>query len=60
MSYTVEKAFYHDKPIPGFLAEKIIQLLGSRQPEHLGGQEVPVPFGLTAIHPGEHYIEAHN
>ncbi len=56
----MEKAFYQDKPIPRFLAEKIIQLLGSRQPEHLGGQEVPVPFGLTAIQTGEHYIEAHN
>jgi len=58
MSYTVEKAFYQDKPIPRFLAEKIIQLVGSRQPEHVGGQEMPVPFSLKAIQTGEHYIEA--
>lgn len=60
MSYAVEKAFYQDKPIPRFLAEKIIQLVGSRQPEHMGAQEMPVPFGLTAIHTGEHYIEGQN
>jgi hypothetical protein len=60
MSYAVEKAFYQDKPIPRFLAEKIIQLVGSRQPEHMGGQEMPVPFGVTAIHTGEHYIEGQN
>ena len=60
MSYVVEKAFYQDKPIPRFLAEKIIQLVGARQPEHMGGQEMPVPFGLTAIRTGEHYVEAQN
>jgi len=60
MSYTIEKAFYQDKAIPHFVAEKIVQLVGSQQPEHMGGQEMLVPFGLTRIQTGEHYIEAQN
>jgi hypothetical protein len=60
LSYTVEKAFYQDKAIPHFLAEKIIQLVGSRQPEHVSGQAMAVPFGLTRIRTGEHFVEAEN
>jgi hypothetical protein len=58
MSYSVEKAFYQNKSLPRFLAEKIIQIIGSRQPEHLGGQEMAVPFGLRRIQTSEHYIDA--
>jgi outer membrane protein OmpA-like peptidoglycan-associated protein len=58
ISYKVEKAFYQDKNLPHWLAEKIIQTIGARQPENLGGQEMPVPFRLRRIQTGEHYIEA--
>ena len=57
-SYQIEKAFYQDKSLPHWLAEKIIQTIGARQPEKLGGQEMPVPFGLRRIQTGEHYVEA--
>jgi outer membrane protein OmpA-like peptidoglycan-associated protein len=60
VSYKVEKAFYQNKVIPLFIAEKIIQIVGGRQPERLDGQEMAAPFGLTRIQTGEHYIEAEN
>lgn len=58
ISYQIEKALYQDKNLPHWLAEKIIQTIGARQPEKLGGQEMPVPFGLRRIQTGEHYVEA--
>lgn len=58
--YKVEQAFYQNKSLPHWLAEKIIQTIGARQPENLGGTEMPVPFGLRQIQTGEHYIEADN
>jgi hypothetical protein len=60
LSYNVEKAFYQNKRIPHFLAEKIIQTIGARQPENAGGTEIATPFGLTRIQTGEHYVEAQN
>jgi flagellar motor protein MotB len=59
VSYSVEKAFYQDKSIPRFVAEKIVQIIGSRQPES-GGEGMAVPLGLRRIETGEHYIEAEN
>ena len=58
LSYKVEKAFYQDKSLPHWLAGKIVQTIMQRQPENLGGREIPVPFGLRRIETGEHYIEA--
>jgi hypothetical protein len=59
--YKIEKAFYQDKILPHFVAEKIIQTLGARQPEGFGAdQEMPLPSGLKWVHTGEHYIEAEN
>jgi len=58
ISYKVEKAFYQDKNLPLWLAEKIIQTLGARQPENFGGEQMLVPFGLRRIETGEHYIDA--
>jgi hypothetical protein len=57
----IEKAFYQEKNLPHFLAEKIVQTLGARQPEGFGSDdEMLLPFGLRRIHTGEHYIEAEN
>jgi len=58
VSYKVEKAFYQDKSLPHWLAERIMQTIAVQQPENLGGQKIPVPFGLRRIQTGEHYIEA--
>jgi outer membrane protein OmpA-like peptidoglycan-associated protein len=60
LGYKIEKVFYQNKPLPHMLAEKIIQVIGSRQPENAGGQEMPVPFALQRIETGEHYVEAEN
>jgi outer membrane protein OmpA-like peptidoglycan-associated protein len=60
ISYKIEKAFYQDKSLPQWLAEKIIQTIGARQPENFGGDEMPAPLGLRRIQTGEHYIEAEN
>ena len=57
ISYKVEKAFYQDKNLPLWLAEKIVQTVGAQQPENLGGEEMRVPFALRRIETGEHYIE---
>lgn len=60
VSYKIEKAFYQDKALPLFVAEKIVQLLGARQPENVEGQAVKIPLGLKQIRTGQHYIEAGN
>jgi hypothetical protein len=60
ISYKIEKAFYQDKSLPQWLAEKIIQTIGARQPENFGGNEMPAPLGLRRIQTGEHYVEAEN
>jgi outer membrane protein OmpA-like peptidoglycan-associated protein len=60
VSYKIEKALYQDKTLPVFLAEKIIQTLGARQPEGLNDRDMALPFGLRRAHTGEHYIEAEN
>jgi outer membrane protein OmpA-like peptidoglycan-associated protein len=61
VGYKIEKAFYQEKALPHFVAEKIIQTLGARQPEGFGAdQEAPLPLGLKRVHTGEHYIEAEN
>jgi outer membrane protein OmpA-like peptidoglycan-associated protein len=61
VGYKIEKAFYQDKSLPHFLAEKIIQTLGARQPEGFGAdREMTLPLGLRTVHTGEHYIEAEN
>jgi hypothetical protein len=60
VSYKVEKAFYQERQLPAFLAEKLIRTLGARQPENAGGQEMPVPFGLRRVETGEHYVQAGN
>jgi outer membrane protein OmpA-like peptidoglycan-associated protein len=55
----IEKAFYQDKSLPHFLAEKIVQTLGARQPEGFGtDDEMMLPFGLRRVHTGQRYIEA--
>jgi outer membrane protein OmpA-like peptidoglycan-associated protein len=61
VSYKIEKAYYQDKTLPRFLAEKIVQTLGARQPEGFGGdQDMVLPLGLQRIHTGERYIEGEN
>jgi flagellar motor protein MotB len=61
VGYKIEKAFYQDKSLPRFLAQKIVETLGARQPEAFGDdQESPLPLGLRWVHTGEHYIEAEN
>jgi outer membrane protein OmpA-like peptidoglycan-associated protein len=60
-SYKIEKAFYQNKALPRFLAEKIVQTLGAQQPEGFSGDDrVLLPLGLREVHTGEHYIEAEN
>jgi hypothetical protein len=61
VSYKIEKAFYQNKTLPRFLAEKIVQTLGARQPEGFGGDEdMIIPLGLRRVHTGDRYIEASN
>lgn len=59
-NYKVEKAFFQDKALPRFLAEKIIQTLGARQPEGFSDKDMLLPLGLRQAHTGEHFIEAEN
>jgi hypothetical protein len=60
LTYSIEKAFYQDKVLPNFLAEKIIQTIGARQPENASGLQIVTPFGLRRIQTGERYIEGEN
>ena len=60
-TYTVEKAFYQDKSLPHFLADKIVQILGARQPEGVDADRtVLLPFGLRSVRTGEHFVEGEN
>ncbi len=60
LTYAIEKAYYQDKALPHYLAEKIIQTIGARQPENASGLQIVTPFGLRHIQTGEHYIEGEN
>lgn len=57
LSWTVEKAYYANKRLPEFLAEKILETIGAHQRENASGLEMAVPFGMRHIQTGEHFIE---
>ncbi len=60
LSWTVEKAFYQDRKLPKFLAEKILETVGAHQQENASGLEIAAPFGMRRIVTGGHYIEGEN
>jgi outer membrane protein OmpA-like peptidoglycan-associated protein len=61
MGYKIEKALYQTTNLPHFVAEKIIQTLGARQPEGFGtDQQMALPLGLRNVHTGEQNIEGEN
>jgi len=61
VTFQIEKAFYENKSIPRFLADKIVQIIGARQPEGFGtDQEMLLPLGLRQAATGAHYVEANN
>ena len=49
-TFTVEKAYFQNIPIPAVLVEKVIQLAAARQPEKYDTTKpVPLPFGLRNL-----------
>ena len=45
--FAVEKAYFEKIPIPAFVVNKVIEVLGARQPEHYDTTApIPLPFGL--------------
>lgn len=59
--FKVAKASYQNKPLSIFVAEKIIQVIGSQSPEGFRtDQEMPLPFGLRRAATGDGFIEVSN
>jgi len=60
-TYRVEKATFEGVPLPAFLVEKMIEVLGARQPEKFDTTKpVPLPFGLRSVRAGEQWLAGEN
>jgi hypothetical protein len=60
-TFSVEKAYYGDVRLPGFVVEKMIEILAARQPEHYDTTKpLPLPFGLRQVWTAEHTVAGRN
>jgi hypothetical protein len=60
-TFSVEKAYYGDVRLPGFVVEKTIEILAARQPEHYDTTKpLPLPFGLRHVWTAEHTVAGQN
>ena len=57
LTYTVDKARYEDMNLSPFLVEKMIQIVGARQPEKFDASKpLPLPFDVSKVWTTEHNI----
>jgi hypothetical protein len=60
-TFTVEKARFEGIPLPAFFVQKMIEVVGARQPEHYNmSKPVPLPFGLRNVWTGERVVMGEN
>ena len=61
LTFKVEKARYDNIPLPAVFVEKMIQVVAAQQPEKYDtSNPVPLPFGVTKLSTGEHFLQGHN
>lgn len=61
ITFSVEKAYYQDIRLPGFVVEKMIRIVGMRQPEKYDtSKPLPLPFGLQGLWTADHVIKGQN
>jgi hypothetical protein len=61
LTFSIEKARYEDMALPTFFVEKMIQLVGARQPEKYDTtRPMPIPFGLSKVWTTDHTIQGNN
>ena len=61
VTFSVEKAYYQDVRLPAFFVQKMIQIVGARQPEKYDTtRPLPLPFGLQRLWTGNHQISGEN
>jgi hypothetical protein len=57
-SFSVEKAYYQNVRMPAYFVEKMIQIVGERQPEKYDtSQPMSIPFGLRQLSTSDHVIQ---
>jgi hypothetical protein len=50
LTFSVEKAYYGKLRLPAFFVQRMIQIVGARQPEHYDtSKPLPLPFGLRTV-----------
>jgi hypothetical protein len=60
-TFKIEKAFFQNIPLPAFMVEKMINIVGSRQREGYDtSKPVPLPFGLKTISTGAQKVSGEN
>lgn len=60
-TFPVEKAYFERIPLPAFVVEQLIQVIGARQPEKYDtSKPVPLPFGLRNVAIGEKSLAGEN
>ncbi len=58
-TFSIEKAYYQQRPLPQFFVRELVQLVGSRQPEHFDVDEpIQLPFGLRGMSTAKGRIQA--
>ncbi|MEO7143172.1 MAG: hypothetical protein ABI165_06665 [Bryobacteraceae bacterium] len=49
-TFSIEKAYFNNIRLPAYVAQKAIEVVAARQPEHYDATKpVPLPFGLRSI-----------
>lgn len=60
-TFAVEKAYFEKVPLPAFAVNKVIQVLGARQPEKYDTSgPLPLPFGLKKAWTADKIVRGEN
>lgn len=60
-TFTVEKAYFQQIPLPAFFVQKMIEIVAARQPEHYDTTKpIPLPFGLRKASTADKVISGEN
>lgn len=60
-TFSVEKAYFQSIRLPAFVVEKLINVVGARQPEKFDtSKPVPLPYGLRSVVTGDKTLAGEN
>jgi hypothetical protein len=61
VTFSVEKAYYDQVPLPAFFVQKLIEIVAARQPEHYDtSKPLPLPFSLRQVWTENQVVKGNN